>query len=47
MVTELSIAPALNDRLIPPHARDEIASRGIDLDNFVPLKKEEMMAQLS
>lgn len=43
---ELSVAPQLNDRLIPPHARAAIAAQGIDLNNFVPMTKEEMMAKL-
>lgn len=45
-VTELSIAPEKNHRLIPPHARRDLALRGLDLDGFVPLSKEEMMARL-
>lgn len=44
--TELSIAPEKNSRLVPPHMRQELRMRGIDLDNFVPLTKEEMMARL-
>ena len=43
---ELSIAPEQNTRLVPPHARKELLSRGIDLDNFTPLSQEEMKAQL-
>lgn len=43
---ELSIAPQLNDRLVPPHARAALAARGIDLNNFVPMSKEEMIAKL-
>lgn len=43
---ELSIAPQLNDRLVPPHARAALAARGIDLNNFVPMTKEEMIAKL-
>ncbi|KAL1972477.1 hypothetical protein VTN31DRAFT_6891 [Thermomyces dupontii] len=43
---ELSIAPELNDRLVPPHARPALAARGIDLDNFTPLSPEEMRAHL-
>lgn len=45
-VTELSIAPEKNHRLIPPHARRDLTLRGLDLDGFVPLSKEEMMARL-
>ena len=45
-LTELSIAPELNERLVPQHARAALKSRGIDLDNFVPLTKEEMKAHL-
>lgn len=43
---ELSIAPALNSRLVPPHARPALEARGLDIDNFTPLTKEEMMARL-
>lgn len=43
---ELSIAPALNNRLVPPHARPALEARGLDIDNFTPLTKEEMMAHL-
>lgn len=43
---ELSIAPALNSRLVPPHARAALEARGLDIDNFTPLTKEEMMARL-
>ncbi len=45
-VLELSIAPELNGRLVPAHARKELFSRGIDLDNFVPMSHDEMMAHL-
>lgn len=43
---ELSIAPHLNSKLVPAHARAAIAARGIDLDNFTPMTKDEMMARL-
>ncbi|KAF8472504.1 kinase-like domain-containing protein [Kalaharituber pfeilii] len=43
---ELSVAPELNERLVPLHARSALLARGIDLDNFVPMTKEEMMAKL-
>ena len=43
---ELSIAPEQNARLVPPHARKELLSRGIDLDNFIPMSQEDMKAQL-
>lgn len=45
-ISELSIAPLLNSRLVPPHARAELEARGIDIDNFTPLTKEEMIARL-
>ena len=45
-VTELSIAPEKNTRLVPPHERANLTARGIDLDNFVPLPKDEMLARL-
>ena len=44
--TELSISPEQNARLVPPHARKELLSRGIDIDNFIPMSQEEMMAHL-
>ena len=44
--TELSIAPEMNSRLVPPHARKALTAKGLDLDNFVPLTKDEMMARL-
>jgi hypothetical protein len=43
---ELSIAPHLNSKLIPPHARAALVARGLDIDNFTPLTKDEMMARL-
>ena len=43
---ELSIAPQLNHQLVPPHVRASLASRGLDIDNFTPMPKEEMMARL-
>lgn len=43
---ELSIAPNLNKELVPPHMRSVLASRGLDIDNFTPLTKQEMMAKL-
>lgn len=36
----------MNSRLIPPHARPALEARGIDIDNFTPLTKDEMMARL-
>lgn len=43
---ELSIAPELNDKLVPPHVRPALEAQGLDINNFKPLSKEEMMAQL-
>jgi len=43
---ELSIAPELNNRLVPSQARKILKSKGIDLDNFEPMSKEDMMAHL-
>jgi glycogen synthase kinase 3 beta len=45
-VAELSIAPHLNSKLVPAHARALLSSRGLDIDNFTPLGKDEMMARL-
>jgi glycogen synthase kinase 3 beta len=43
---ELSIAPNLNEQLVPAHIRPVLASRGLDIENFTPLTKQEMMAKL-
>jgi glycogen synthase kinase 3 beta len=43
---ELSIAPALNQQLVPQHVRAGLAARGLDIDHFTPLTKDEMMARL-
>lgn len=43
---ELSITPDMNAKLIPPHARPALEARGLDINNFKPLSKEEMMAHL-
>ena len=43
---ELSISPEQNARLVPPHARKELYSRGIDLENFVPMSQDDMIAHL-
>lgn len=44
--TELSIAPELNAQIVPPHARPALEAQGLDINNFKPLSKEEMMAHL-
>lgn len=36
----------MNSRLIPPHARPALEARGLDITNFKPLTKEEMIARL-
>jgi glycogen synthase kinase 3 beta len=43
---ELSIMPDLNNRLVPPHARSALLAKGIDLNNFTPMSKEEMIVKL-
>lgn len=43
---ELSISPDKNAHLIPPHARPALEARGLGLDTFKPLSKEEMIAHL-
>lgn len=45
-LAELSIAPQLNHKLVPDHVKGELAKKGLDIDNFVPLAKEQMMAKL-
>jgi hypothetical protein len=42
----LSIKPALNQMLVPPHAREELAASGLDIENLVPLASEDMVAHL-
>ena len=46
LFSELSIAPERNARLVPPHARKELLSRGIDTENFNPMSQDDMKAQL-
>jgi glycogen synthase kinase 3 beta len=46
LIIELSIAPELNAKLIPAHAKAALAQQGIDLENFTPLTKEEMSVRL-
>ena len=43
---ELSIEPRLNAKLIPDHHRKALLSKGLDIDNFQPLSKDEMIARL-
>jgi glycogen synthase kinase 3 beta len=45
---ELSIAPHLNQQLVPQHIRAELAGRGLDFEspNFKPLTKDQMLAKL-
>ncbi|KAI5310855.1 regulator of ime2 [Ascosphaera atra] len=43
---ELSISPHLNKKLVPPHAQPALEAQGIDVNNFTPMTKEEMMAHL-
>ncbi|EGX92422.1 protein kinase gsk3 [Cordyceps militaris CM01] len=33
-------------RHVPPHQRSVLAARGLDIDNFTPMPKQEMMAKL-
>jgi glycogen synthase kinase 3 beta len=46
MSLELSMAPELNSRLVPPHARAALEAKGLDIDNFTPISQEEMRAHL-
>ncbi|RIA95764.1 Pkinase-domain-containing protein [Glomus cerebriforme] len=43
---ELSIREDLISQLVPPHAEEEILSRGIDIHNFTPLTQSQMRASL-
>jgi glycogen synthase kinase 3 beta len=47
-LVELSIRPDLNQQLVPQHARTTLRARGLDIDSpdFVPMKKEDMLARL-
>ncbi|KAH8646512.1 hypothetical protein BGZ61DRAFT_376784 [Ilyonectria robusta] len=42
---ELSIRPSLNPRLVLPHIRPILASKGLDIDNLTPLTRQEMLAK--
>jgi glycogen synthase kinase 3 beta len=48
MLIELSIAPQLNQQLVPAHVRAGLVSRGLDFEspNFKPLNKDQMLARL-
>ncbi|CAF9925516.1 MAG: Glycogen synthase kinase 1 [Gomphillus americanus] len=43
---ELSIRPELNERLVPHQVRKTLEDKGLDINNFVPMTKEEMRAHL-
>lgn len=43
---ELSIRPDLNRQLVPSWCELELASRGIDLNNFKPIPLEELRITL-
>jgi len=43
---ELSIRPDLNSQLVPSWCEPELASRGIDLNNFTPIPLEELRITL-
>lgn len=43
---ELSIRPDLNRQLVPSWREPELASRGIDLDNFTPIPLEDLRITL-
>jgi len=43
---ELSVRPDLIRTLVPPHCEQELASRSIHLDNFVPIPLEQMRISL-
>lgn len=46
--TELSIAPQLNQQLVPQHIRPRLQQQGLDFESpsFKPLTKDQMMARL-
>ncbi|KAK9451937.1 kinase-like domain-containing protein [Limtongia smithiae] len=43
---ELSIAPELNFKLVPPHVRQTLIDQGIDIANFTPLTPEQLKVSL-
>ncbi|OQO03713.1 Protein kinase gsk3 [Cryoendolithus antarcticus] len=43
---ELSIAPHLNHQLVPAHMKPILAAKGLDIDNLVPMPREQMLARL-
>lgn len=43
---ELSIAPNLILKLVPQHMRAALACKGLDVENFTPMARDEMMARL-
>ena len=46
IIEELSIAPHLNHQLVPGHIKPTLAANGLDIDNFQPLTKDQMIARL-
>ena len=46
LYAELSISPNINHKLVPAHIKSGLASNGLDIDNFQPLSKDQMMARL-
>lgn len=45
-LAELSVRPDLMRQLVPPYTESELRSRGIVLDNFVPIPLEDMKITL-
>ena len=43
---ELSARPDLLRTLVPPFAEEELSSRGIDIDGFVPIPLEQLRISL-
>ncbi|VDC05371.1 unnamed protein product [Peniophora sp. CBMAI 1063] len=43
---ELSVRPDLISKLVPPHVEPELRSRGIDIDNFVPIPLDQLKITL-
>jgi glycogen synthase kinase 3 beta len=41
-IIELSIRPDLIPKLVPAYCEQELYSRGIDLNNFVPIPAEKL-----
>ncbi|KAG1446488.1 hypothetical protein G6F56_009554 [Rhizopus delemar] len=44
-VEELSVQPEFAKKLVPKHCVDELLSRGIDIDNFIPIPPTNLLSK--